>query len=136
MPTVSGGSSLPTPALRRLERVRDGSAAGSSESLAGTAGLVVAGFDAVTEVMGCTVVHLGLRLNACGTWSTGLNARARTAGTGVRARSRARPFATDLCRDCVSQRGHRDSSLGVAVAVVRTRQPDGRSLQPRVVRSR
>lgn len=73
---------LPAPALRRLENVARGSARGSLESLAGTAGLAVAGFDAVTEVMGCTVVHLGFRNSACGYYTIGFGQRARTFVSG------------------------------------------------------
>lgn len=76
------GPVLPGPALRRLEHVAAGRARGSLESAAGTAGLAVAGFDALTEVLGATVVHLGFRSTACGWYNAPFGQPARTFVSG------------------------------------------------------
>jgi uncharacterized protein YbjQ (UPF0145 family) len=57
---------LPSSAHRRLEAAAAGAVGSSLESVGGTAGLRLAGFDPVTEVMGCTVSHLGWFGCRCG----------------------------------------------------------------------
>lgn len=57
---------VPEAARRRLASVNAGRARSSLESVSGTAGLELAGFDALTEVMGCVVVQLGFVLASCG----------------------------------------------------------------------
>ncbi len=55
----------------RLESVAAGRARSSLESVAGGAGLDLVGFDYLTEVMGCTVVHLGWSWYSCGAYGYG-----------------------------------------------------------------
>lgn len=55
----------------RLESVAAGRARSSLESVAGGAGLDLVGFDYLTEVMGCTVVHLGWSWYSCGNYGLG-----------------------------------------------------------------
>lgn len=55
----------------RLESVAAGRARSSLESVAGGAGLDLVGFDYLTEVMGCVVVHLGWSWYSCGTYGLG-----------------------------------------------------------------
>lgn len=71
-------SPIPEAARGRLRHVADGRARGSLESVAGTTGLVLAGFDAMTEVMGCVVIHLGFATAMCGYWAQGLRTTSRT----------------------------------------------------------
>jgi uncharacterized protein YbjQ (UPF0145 family) len=61
-------SALPEAARGRLASVAAGHARSSLESVAGGAGLGLVGFDPVTEVMGCVVVHLGWSWYSCGYW--------------------------------------------------------------------
>ena len=75
---------VPAAARRRLDAVAAGRARSSLEDLPGTAGLVVAGFDALTEVMGCVVVHLGSARPVCGYWGlVGTGYQARTVVSGA-----------------------------------------------------
>ena len=75
---------VPAAALRRLDSVAAGRSRSSLEDVAGTAGLVVAGFDALTEVMGCVVLHVGFARPVCGYWGlVGTGYRARTVVSGA-----------------------------------------------------
>lgn len=73
------GPGLPEAARGRLDSVAAGRARSSLESVAGGAGLGLVGFEPVTEVMGCVVVHLGWSWYSCGQW--GMNGGYRTGFT-------------------------------------------------------
>ncbi len=64
-------AAVPEAARRRLDHVLAGRARSSLESMSGTAGLEAAGFDPVTEVMGCVVLHLGFAAPMCGYYGGG-----------------------------------------------------------------
>lgn len=80
--TVSDAmSALPPAARGRLESVAAGRARSSLESIAGGVGLDLVGFEPLTEVMGCVVVHLGWNWYSCGAFGYGGRAFGNVGGT-------------------------------------------------------
>ncbi len=68
---TTGADAVPMAARGRLASVAAGRARSSLESVAGGVGLDLAGFDYLTEVMGCVVVHLGWSWYSCGAYGFG-----------------------------------------------------------------
>lgn len=68
---VRVSAAVPEAARRRLDHVLAGRARSSLEPVSGAAGLESAGFDPVTEVMGCVVLHLGFATPVCGYYGSG-----------------------------------------------------------------